>query len=62
MEMNSEVVKTLLLDTIRKQKTVKREFDEHRMVRLGYPVNINKDHMSTLVSKLIRSLCSELGI
>ena len=42
-------------------KTVSRAFVEHWIVRLGCPVNLHSNQGSKFMSKLFRSLCSELG-
>ena len=42
-------------------KTVSRAFVEYWMVRFGCPVNLHSDQGSNFMSKLFRSLCSELG-
>ena len=43
-------------------KTVQLAFVEHWMVRFGCLVSLQSDQGSKFVSKLIRSLCSELEI
>ena len=43
-------------------KTVAKAFVEHWIVRFGCPVNLHSDQGSNFMSKLFRSLCSELGI
>ena len=43
-------------------KTVAKAFVEHWIVRFGCPVNLHSDQGSNIMSKLFRSLCSELGI
>ena len=45
-----------------KAKTVAKAFVEHWIVGFGCPVNLNSDQGSNFMSKLFRSLCSELGI
>ena len=41
-------------------KTVAKAFVEHWIVRFGCPVNLHSDQGSNFISKLFRSLCSEL--
>ena len=43
-------------------KTVAKAFVEHWIVIFGCPVNLHSDQGSNFMSKLFRSLCSELGI
>ena len=43
-------------------KTVSRAFVEHWIVRFDCPVHLLSDQGSNFMSKLFRSLCSELGI
>ena len=43
-------------------KTVAKAFVEYWIVRFGCPVNLHRDQGSNFMSKLFRSLCSELGI
>ena len=46
----------------REAKTVAKAFVEHWIVRFGCPVNLHSDQGSNFMSKLFRSICSELGI
>ena len=43
-------------------KTVTRAFVKHWIVRFGCPVNLHSDQGTNFMSKLFRSLCSELVI
>ena len=43
-------------------KNCAKAFVEHWIVRFGCPVNLHSDQGSNFMSKLFRSLCSELGI
>ena len=43
-------------------KTVSGTFVEHWIVKFGCPVNLHSDQGSNFMSKIVRSLCSELRI
>ena len=45
-----------------RRKSVSRGFAKHWIVRFGCPVKLYSDQGSNFMSKLFRSLCSELGI